>query len=362
MNFRPERIEACQELLEQGRPAQALKLLPKGLPAGFAAEVAHLRAEALRAMGDLGGCRRWYETSLARTEPAADLALWLDSCLGLVAALRSLGLCAQARRRLAEGLALAAGRRPSMASHLERLRLEEVLLDRAEGLYGKSIRGLKAFQRTFRRRRDWAGEGFVLWALGGARRFSGDLAGSTEDFLRSRSRFRKAGDGIGEGYALLGLGGVERIRGNLAEASRRYLAARRVFAKTQDLFARAYAECGLGNCLRQRGLLSQAKMRYRKAHALYSRISDPADLAYVDWGLGKIALQEGDLREAGRRLSLALSGFERFGEARGVVLSLTALAACLHAQGRTREAESIFDRGLRLARRSGLHAHLEVFT
>jgi hypothetical protein len=86
------------------------------------------------------------------------------------------------------------------------------------------------------------------------------------------------------------------------------------------------------------------------------------DLAYVDWGLGKIAMAEGRLDEAGRRLGMALAGFSRFQEHRGIVLSLMALAAVRHAQGRTSEGERLFDQGLALARKTGLHAHLEVYT
>jgi hypothetical protein len=34
----------------------------------------------------------------------------------------------------------------------------------------------------------------------------------------------------------------------------------------------------------------------------------------------------------------------------------------LHAQGRTKEAERLFDQAVRRARRAGIHAHLEIFT
>ncbi|MBI5211102.1 MAG: tetratricopeptide repeat protein [Elusimicrobia bacterium] len=354
------RIERAQELLEDGQPRQALRLLKGGPAPGLAAERDFLMAEGFRAMGDLGHCRAPYERALRRTDRLSDPTLWLDACAGLVAALRSLGDCRTARKLLAEGRRLA--RRKDLSSYEEKLSLEDCLLDRAEGRYGKSLGRLRTFLALFLSRSDQAGAGFVLWAMAGARRFSGDLAGSLRDYRRSAAAFARAGDGAGEGYAMLGLGGVERIRGNLAEALRWYGRARAVFAGTQDLFAQAYAECGLGNCLRQLGRPGQARQRYLRSHKMYAMIGDAADLAYVDWGLGKLAMHAGRLAEAEGRLKLALAAFERFRETRGVVLARVALAAVWHARGATPKAESIFDAALRLGRSSGLHAHLEIFT
>ncbi|MFA6316091.1 MAG: hypothetical protein WC943_01635 [Elusimicrobiota bacterium] len=353
-------LEKAQALLDEGRPQDALRALPSAARAPLALEHSHLKAECLRSMGDLGDCRAWYQRVLSKAKPSADPVLWLESCLGLVSALRSLGECCRARRLLARGTSLA--RQKRLDSHLERCRLELVLLDRAEGLYARSIRELKGFLELFRKRGDLAGMAYIHWALGGARRFSGDLEGSLKDYTASRTLAGRARDPIGKGYAMLGLGGIERIKGNLGKALSWYEASRKTFAKTQDLFAQAYAECGQGNCLRQLGRLKEASSRYTTAHRLYSLIHDPVDLAYVDWGLGKIAMAEGRLEDARVRLDLALAGFRSVHEHRGIVLSLLALAAVRHAQGRTSQGERLFDEGLALARRAGLHAHLEVYT
>ncbi|MBI5883079.1 MAG: hypothetical protein HZB91_08245 [Elusimicrobia bacterium] len=353
-------LEKAQQLLEDGRPQDGLRALGLGVPPQFRAEHAHVRAECLRSMGSLGGCRPWYEKALAGTDRSRDTVLWLDSCLGLVSALRSLGECAKARRLLSQGMSLA--KKQGLASHAERCRLEGILLDRAEGRYPRSIRELSGFLALFRRRKDLPAMAYILWALGGARRFSGDLSGSLKDYEDSLALAGKAKDPMGRGYAMLGLGGIERIKGNLSAALAWYLRSRKAFAKTQDLFAQAYAECGTGNCLRQLGRLKEARGCYAASHRLYTLIKDPVDLAYVDWGLGKIAMAEGRLDDAGRRLMTALSGFGRFEEHRGVVLSLMALAAVRHAQGRTTEGEKLFDQGLALARKTGLHTHLEIYT
>ncbi|MBI5624878.1 MAG: hypothetical protein HY924_13970 [Elusimicrobia bacterium] len=353
-------LEKAQALLDRAKPQDALLALGHGAPRALAGEHAFLAAECLRSMGSLGNCGTWYEAALSLTKRSSDPERWLEACLGLVSALRSLGECPKARRLLAQGLALA--EKEGLLDLAERCRLESVLLDRAEGLYPASIRALTAFLKLFRKRKDPAAMAFVLWALGGARRFSGDLEGSLKDYRQSRLLALMAKDPTGAGYAMLGLGGIERIKGDLSKALAWYQESRKVFAKTQDLFAQAYAECGQGNCLRQLGRLKEAGRRYAASHQLYSKINDPVDLAYVDWGLGKIAMAEGRLQDADSRMKLALDGFSRFNEHRGMVLSLMALASVRHAMGRTAEAEKLFDQGLCLARKTGLHAHLEIYT
>ena len=93
-------LEKAQGLLEEGRPQDGLRALGHGVPPQLRAEHAHVRAECLRSMGSLGGCLPWYEKALAGTDRSRAAVLWLDSCLGLVSALRSLGECAKARRLL----------------------------------------------------------------------------------------------------------------------------------------------------------------------------------------------------------------------------------------------------------------------
>lgn len=353
----PLLLERSRDLLDEGRPEQALRLLRPAFPVLLRPEQKLLRAEALRAQGYFDRADVLYRALLRRPREE-DLELWLDACLGLVSVLRSLGKTAQARsfwRRGAQAARRDGARRESFA-------LEDALIDRAQGLYPRSLSKLARLLKEARAAGDWSKAGFILWAMGGARRFSGDLEGSRRDFLESLASFRRAGDKEGKAYALFGLGGVLRIQGRLEAARKAYSEAGRGLAATQDLFGKAYAQCGLANVLRQQGRLAQAFRRYESSHRLYSRLGDAVDLAYVDWGLGQIHLKRGELKAAEKRLSAALRAFSRFDEARGVCLCENSLAALWHARGRTKEAEALFDRALARARRAGLHAHLEIFT
>ena len=351
------RLERAQRLLSAGRPARALRSLGR-LPAALAYEGGFLRAEALRAQGYFTRASALYERLLQHPQ-ANDPALWIDAALGVASVYRSLGEVGRARARLSAAWRLA--RRRGAGSD-ERFALEDALIDRAAGRWKLSLSKLSRLLAGARAGRDWAAAAFLLWATGGARRFSGDLAGSERDFRQSLRLATRAVDPAGQAYALFGLGGVTRIRGRLKSAERFYTEAARRLAATDDLFGKAYAHCGLANALRQQGRLCVARSHYLKAHALYSSLGDAVDLAYVDWGLGKIALQQGELREAARRLKLALSAFEAAQEHRGAALSKLALASTLHARGATSRAERLFDAGLRQSRRAGLHAHLESFT
>ncbi len=353
------RIERAQELLEAGRPREALRLLERPLPAGLAAQRDFLRAESLRAQGYLGRAARLYRGLLGRA-PERDTALWLDSCLALAGALRSLGQAGVARRILRAGRGVL--RRQGLGGSREAFELEEALVERAAGLYPQSLKKLGRLLEAFRGRRDRSGTGFVLWACGGARRFSGDLAGSERDFRASLASFRRARDPGGVAYALMGLGGVLRIRGKLRQARDRYAEAARLLKTSPDLFARAYALCGLGNVLRQMGDFIGARRRYLLSSVLYARLEDWVDLAYVDWGLGQVALHQGNLEGSGKFFREALSAFKSGGETRGQVLAELSLAGLLHARGRARQAEELFRKACLRARKAGLHTHLEVLT
>ncbi|MDE2038504.1 MAG: tetratricopeptide repeat protein [Elusimicrobia bacterium] len=350
------RLEQAQRLMEEGRPAAALRLLAGRWPGALSTEAAFLRAEALRGQGYFRRAAQLYQALLAGGQ--ADPALAIEAGLGLASVHRSLGEVAAARARLRRAWA-AAKRRGEPAWRFE---LEEAMIERAAGRWAGCLLKLTRLLRRACGAGDWQAAAFLLWARGGARRFSGDLAGAEGDFKRSLTMAGRAGDASASAYALFGLGGVSRIQGRLRDSERFYARAGRALAGADDLFGRAYAHCGLANALRQQGRLSEAQRLYLRAHVLYSKLGDAVDLAYVDWGLGKIALQRGRLPEAVSRLSLALKAFEAASENRGAALSRLALAGARHAQGRGAQAERLFDSGLRRSRRAGLHAHLESYT
>ncbi|MBI3553284.1 MAG: tetratricopeptide repeat protein [Elusimicrobia bacterium] len=316
-------------------------------------------AERLRERGYFDRAAALYRKVL-KSPARRDPELWIESCLGLASVHRSLGSAPQARKLLQRGARLAA--ELGTGEYRQRFALEDALVDRAEGLYAKSLEKLGAFLRRFQREEDWAGVGFVLWAMGGARRFSGDLKGAEHDFHSSLSAARRAKDISGQVYALFGLGGVTRIAGRLEESRKYYSEAGRRLKGSDDVFGKAYAHCGLANALRQLGLWQEAQSHYERSHRLYSSLGDAVDLAYVDWGLGKIALHRGELARAEGRFGRALKGFAGGREQRGLALTEAALAGLEHARGKSAAADRLFARAYRRARSAGLRTYVEIFT
>ena len=321
-------------------------------------ERTYLRAEAYRGQGYFRRAQEAYGAALKRLG-REDEDFIVGAWLGLARCARSLGEIAQARRAMGGARSAA---RASDSEVMETLALEDALVERAAGRYATALKALAPLLALSRRRADWSATGFILWATGGARRFSGDLIGSHRDFKDSLRAFRRAKDREGAAYALFGLGGIARVRGFFVEARAAYARAGSLLNWGPDLFGRAYAHCGLANVLRHQGQWSSAERHYRRSYALYSKLEDHVDLAYVDWGLGQVHLHRGELPAAEKRLRAALAAFAAGHEARGEVLSLQSLAQVLHARGRTGQAERLFDSCVRRARRAGLHAHLEIFT
>ncbi|MFA5139502.1 MAG: tetratricopeptide repeat protein [Elusimicrobiota bacterium] len=348
-----DRLEQCREMAAS-EPQQALSLLPGrgALPAALRPERDFVAAEACRAMGLFKRSEALYRRVLRAADRGQDSVLWAEAALGSASGLRAVGETRSARRLLKAAGAL------HIAVFERRLQLEEALVIRAEGRYGESIRRLSKLLRGADREET----AYLFWAIGGARRFAGDLSASRRAYLRSLDQARRCRDLSGVGYACLGLGGVCRIEGLLERSASYYRRAARVFRGTSDLFAKAYALCGLANACRQLGRLQEAARLYGRARPLYAALGDKPDLAYVDWGLGKTHLMRGDLRRAEARFRLSSKLFRESGEARGEVLSGLALSSALHSMGRTTEAERVFSAAYRLGRRTGLHAHLEIFT
>jgi len=353
-------LEQAEQRLQAADFQGALKALSGKPPRVWRAQRDFLAAEALRGQGFFRSSERLYRRLWSRAVRREDPALWIDAGLALAACRRSLGGVREARRYLSAVRSLIGSAR--WRSFRPQLELEAALVERAAGRFGLSIAVLRRLLSRALLARRWAEAAFLLWAIGGALRFSGRLEESKRSFERSRALARRAKDRQGEAYALFGLGGVTRIQGELQASAGYYAQAGRQLAATQDLFGKAYAECGLANALRQLGRWPEAERHYLRSHKLYSSLEDQVDLAYVEWGLGKIHLGRGALPEAKRRLLRALQWFERHGETRGEVLAGVALAQALHASGKTDEAERRFAAAYALARKSGLHAHLELFT
>lgn len=315
------------------------------------------RAEKYRAEGLFGKARPLHEKVFGGSR---DSSLRFESSLSLVSIFRSLGNIKEARAWLQR--ARGEMKRGGFLDWAEAVELEEILIDRADGQYRASLKRLSA---VFKRRlleKDFQACGFIQWAMGGALRFSGNLAAAEEAYLRSLDFAVRARDREGAIYALLGMGGVCRIQGKLGDSERHYFAAQKALRGSSDLFARAYAHCGLGNALRQKGSFSQAEICYRKSRGIYQKLGDDADLGYVEWGLARLKMQMGKIEAAQEFLKRALALFRRSGEKRGLVLARLSLAQILHARGQREKAQTLFEQALRLSKSAGLSAHLELFT
>jgi tetratricopeptide (TPR) repeat protein len=354
-----EKLEEAREALEDS-PAQALKLLPSAasLPTLFRPERDFIAAEAWRQRGYFERAEKLY-SKIVRSKKL-DPDLHTEACLGSAAGHRSLGHIKLAQARLQE--AQRTLQRHGLRSYREPLRLEKALVLRAQGHYRAALTPLRALLKKAVQDRDWARAGFLLWAIGGAERFQGDLQASESSFRKSLSYAQRAEDAVGAGYAHFGLGGITRVRGKFSEAAKHYAKAEKIFRGSDDDFARAYALCGYANALRQLGRLAEAEKYYLRSYKVYSSLEDKVDLAYVDWGLGEVHLRRGEVRKAVARFKAALRAFLAGGEDRGSVLSMVSLSRALHVVGKTAEAEALFSKGITLARRVGLHAHLEIYT
>lgn len=345
-----DRLDSARVLLEDGRPDRALARLRAPFPAELRPEAELVRAEAERAQGRFTAALAAYRRALRGADRGAAAEIWL----GILKCERSLGNARAARAAWARARAAGADRTT--------LALESAMILRAESRHRPALRAMLPLLSRARREGDRSAEGFLLWAIAGSRRFSGDLAGSHRDFRSSRAAFRRAGDAEGEAYALFGLGGIARVRGLFREAEAAYLEAKRRLGTGPDLFGRAYAHCGLANVQRQLGALGAAERNYAAAYRLYAGLGDLIDLGFVDWGQGQVHQRRGELAAAERRYRAALRAFSGGGEERGLVLARKSLAEVLHARGRTAEGQRLFDAAVALARRAGLTAHLEPYT
>ncbi len=355
-------LEEARDLLEENATA-ALRRLPSAseLPKPLRSERDFIAAEAWRSRGYFGKAAALYSRALKNTSTQEDPALWIEAALGYASGLRSVGGHPAAMSLLKQASILAR-KSGILRAYSDRLELESALVDRAAERYPQSLKYFRTRLKRAKKQASWQEAAFLLWAIGGAQRFQGKLKEAAASFSESLKLARRAHDPIGAGYALFGLGGATRVMGKLAESERLYAKAGEVFAKTDDDFAKAYAFCGRANALRQLGRLTEAERSYARSRIIYAKLGDPIDLAYVDWGLGEIALKRGNARGALTPLKKAERGFTEGGETRGAVLSWISTARALHSLGRTREAEGLFEKAFRLARKSRIHTHLESYT
>jgi tetratricopeptide (TPR) repeat protein len=342
-------LTKAQNLLDEGNPSKALKLLPKG------PQSAYLRGEALRMLGDFSGALKAY----AAAKPA-DAVERINLLLGIAKCNRTLGNAELALD--AAGKALAAAEAACEDDLQIEAKLETALALRAMGDLKESLALLNGLYKTFSSARDCAAIGYVQWARGGIYRLLGEFKLSISEFEKSVANAKKSGDEIMLGYAWFGLAGVSRVAGDVASSEKYYRLAEKIFRNTDDVFGKAYANCGLANALRQKGALDEALQHYVTADKLYSSIKDRPDLGFVKWGRGNILLKRGAVKQALAEFKKALALFDGSDEKRGELLSRLSIASTLYLLGNKAEADRIYDAAVAEARKHGLHTYLEQFT
>lgn len=353
------KLVLARRLIERGRSLSAVKVLRSWkAPLIMKGEAFFLEGEALRLSGFFERAARAYRKAAAASgwEPP----LFIESLTGLASVLRTLGLSKRAF------LVASKARRTALKHSIPALelkcRLEAALALRAQGRHKEALKELKIIMNKYRSAGDMCAVGFIWWAVGGIFRLEGKYKESVRAFRKSLEISRRLGDSMSAGYSMFGLAGVLRVSGNINASEGYYRRAAVLFSRTQDLFAKAYGECGLANALRQKGKLEAALEGYKRAGRLYSRINDSADLGYVEWGIGKILEKRGRLREALGRYLKAKKLFRGRFETRGELLADMSAACVLYALGKTQSSETLYDKAVKKAHRSGLHTHLEIFT
>lgn len=245
----------------------------------------------------------------------------------------------------------------------EMLALQEMAMAlRAYGKLDESLVMLNEVMEYYKNQKDFSGQGFIHWAIGGICRLKGQFKEGILNFKEAIKLAKKGHDAISEAYGYCGLAGISRIAGDVKGCVDNYLKAEKIFKNTDDVFGKAYTNCGMANGLRQLGEYDAAFKRYIKADALYSSINDTVDLGFVKWGKADVLKRRDKLEEALAELKAAKKLFASSDEIRGQILTEIALAQVIYAMGDKKQADIIYDKAVIRAKEEGLHTYLESFT
>ena len=355
--------EYYENLLDNNKPARVIIDLAQKNTGGDAM-LCFILAEARRMTGDFGRAIPLYNKAikLYKKETAAPdyAANIIDMNLALAKTYRTLGNAKKARE-LAE-LCLKSALIHKLKDY-EIASLQELAMAlRAGGKLGEAKKNLAAALNYYKKQKDFGGQSFIYWALGGIARLEGNFKQGIRDFERSISLAKKIKDKIGVAYGYCGLAGISRIAGDIAACAANYQKAENIFKNTDDVFGKAYTNCGMANGLRQLGRYDEALKRYAAADKLYSQINDKVDLGFVKWGRADVLRRQNKLKEALAELQKAKKLFADSDETRGRLLTDFVTAQVLYALGRRAAALRLHAAAMARARKEGLHTYLEVYT
>ncbi len=204
---------------------------------------------------------------------------------------------------------------------------------RAQGLWQRAIRIVRASKKLYAASLDKHGLAFALWAEAGTLRIKGDMPGALTQFRKSLRLFQVQKDPHGAGYCLCGLGGASRVAGRAKASLKYYEAANRLFSDIRDTFGKAYSFCGIANAYRMLGDYRNAFSFFAKASRLYRSIGDKVSYAYTLWGLGTAYKMKGRLRKARASMLEAMKLFRKTKDFRGMVYCRLGLGELAYLNG-----------------------------
>lgn len=179
---------------------------------------------------------------------------------------------------------------------------------------------------VYRKEKDFEGQAFVHWALGGTLRISGNMKGGLKELLTALEMFKSLKNSEGVAYTCCALGGIYRMLGRYSDSGNYYREANRRMRQRKDIFGIAYSYCGLGNVERMAGRFQRALPFYRKAEKLYGTIGDQVSYAYTLWSIGTTYKMLGQFTQAHKAFYKADQLFKKTGDTRGRIYSLLGFA------------------------------------
>ncbi len=348
-------VTVLEDLLEQNRPSEVLAKLEKVRTKD--AQGWFLMAEAQRQLGSFEGALKSYARGLQIADTAETR---MDILLAMAACYRTLGHSAAAYELADETLEMA--RELEYDEYIVRAMQEMGMALRAWGRLEEALEVLDAVLSAYTQQNDLAGMSFIHWAKGGIFRLQGEFEEGIAQFKKAITLAKKAGDDISLAYGYCGLAGISRICGKIDACVKNYKLAEKIFKKSEDLFGKAYTNCGMANGLRQQGKYDEALRHYNVADKLYSSIHDTVDLGFVKWGRADILKRKNKMTAALKDLEEAKVLFDNSDEKRGQILTKLSLSQVFYALGRTEEAETFYEEGVKQAKAEGLHTYLESYT
>lgn len=344
-----------EELLEQNQPSKVLEKVASVRTKD--AKLWFIMAEAQRQLGSFEPALKSYARGLAIADEAENR---MDILLAMSACYRTLGHAAAAYELALETYEMAA--ELEYDEYLVRALQEQGMALRAWGKLDEALEVLDTVLAAYTQQKDVAGQSFICWAKGGIFRLQGRFEDGLKQFKQAITLAKKCGDDISLAYGYCGLAGISRICGKIDDCVKNYKLAAQIFKNSEDVFGKAYTNCGLANGLRQQGKLSEALRHYNVADTLYTAIHDAVDLGFVKWGRADVYRRTHKLNQALEDLQQARALFDNSDEKRGQILTKLSLAQVLYALGRTEEAETLYDEGVKQARKEHLHTYLESYT